>query len=98
MSGLMDYTITVNEKGECQFPGIDFSNKSPMLLVARNGDTLVVKHPGGTCWAGIAMPRTYVAAKLMIFRIIGKDKFKRTRVELLVEIPLKTTPLTGITI
>ncbi len=85
--------------GEISFPGIDYSNRRPLRVVARavNAPYIAVKHPGGSCWGGVGADRVQVAAYFMVFKVCA-EAAGELELEPLLEIPLrepKPTPPQG---
>lgn len=98
---LYETTMEIARDGSVRFPGIDHSNASPLLLVARfridrgatedakapgRRDYVVVRHPGGKCWSGRFSGRSTVPVHFMVFRLVERVGKGRWRVEDVVEV------------
>ena len=103
-----DKPMVVAADGSVEFPGHDYSNKGPMFIVERlflkqfkdgdgRNDIIVVRHPGGTCWAGNYQPREYVSVRFLVFEIIKRTAKGRWIVrEITTIVPTKKTVATNI--
>jgi len=93
---LYEKRMIVHADGSVEFPGIDHSNGArPLAIVAyqvvRRGHDgerryVVVRHPGGKCWAGVGVDRTTVPVHFMVLRLVERVAKATWKVEDVVEV------------
>lgn len=85
---MLTFRATVRPDDTMIVHGVDYDNgRKPLVVWTRTKDTLVMRAPGCTAWAGNYQPREYQPVRFYVFKIVRTEKNGDLHIEEIVAFP-----------